>query len=297
MSSELPNLPLCISPPPKEATDCLPLKGPPSVVEAIILMRKERLAGPTMLKKGEFDKSAGEDGVEVWVTQMGPFANMNTAFIDRANGVVVLIDPYDAKGWLSALDDEGLKPSHILLTHTHRDHTTGVKKIQNSISGIEVWGHEESVSPTLLGKVVFRKVNLTDRWTHPPDTAVEWTCGAISLQVIHSPGHAPGHVTLHGHGIYHAGDLLFTARSGRVDLPGGDYVAQWKSVLYARNVLRALPPTWRLIPGHRYDWIDGTTPDWVSLEQALAHNFALNSSKLEDFDQLPFLRFDDDLAA
>ena len=99
------------------------------------------------------------------------------------------------------------------------------------------------------------------------------------------------------HGIYHAGDLLFTARSGRVDLPGGDYVAQWKSVLYARNVLRALPPTWRLIPGHRYDWIDGTTPDWVSLEQALAHNFALNSSKLEDFDQLPFLRFDDDLAA
>lgn len=260
-------------------------------------MRKERLAAPTMLGKGEFDKSVGEDGVEVWVTQMGPFANMNSAFIDRANGIVVLIDPFDAKGWLSALDDEGLKPSHILLTHTHRDHTTGVKKIQNSIPEIEVWGHEESVSPSLFGKVVFRKVNLTDRWNHPPNSAVEWTGGKISLQVIHSPGHAPGHVTLHGHGIYHAGDLLFTARSGRVDLPGGDPVAQWKSVLYARDILRILPPTWRLIPGHRYDWIDGTTPDWVSLEQALAHNIALNSRKLEEFDKLPFLRFDDDLAA
>lgn len=250
-----------------------------------------------MLGKGEFDRAVGEDGVEVWVTQMGPYANMNTAFIDREAGVVAIVDPFDAKGWLSALADEGLKPTHILLTHTHRDHTTGVGKIQRAIPEIEVWGHEESVSPNLLGMVFFRKVNLTHRWNHPPDTAVEWSCGAISLQVIHSPGHAPGHVTLHGHGVYHAGDLLFTARSGRVDLPGGAPLALWESVLFARTILRALPLDWRLIPGHRYDWIDGTTPDWVSIEQALAHNYALNARELEEFDRLPFLRFDDDLAA
>ena len=250
-----------------------------------------------MLGKGEFDRAVGEDGVEVWVTQMGPYANMNTAFIDRQSGVVAIVDPFDAKGWLSALADEGLKPTHILLTHTHRDHTTGVGKIQRAIPEIEVWGHDESVSPNLLGMVFFRKVNLTHRWNHPPDTAVEWSCGAISLQVIHSPGHAPGHVTLHGHGVYHAGDLLFTARSGRVDLPGGAPLALWESVLFARTILRSLPLDWRLIPGHRYDWIDGTTPDWVSIEQALAHNYALNARELEEFDRLPFLRFDDDLAA
>jgi len=38
-----------------------------------------------------------------------------------------------------------------------------------------------------------------------------------------------------------------------------------------------LPGDWRLIPGHRYEWVDGATPDWVSREQALAHNFSLNS--------------------
>ena len=32
-----------------------------------------------------------------------------------------------------------------------------------------------------------------------------------------------------------------------------------------------------MIPGHRYDWIDGTTPDWVSVKEALEHNYALNS--------------------
>ena len=98
--------------------------------------------------------------------------------------------------------------------------------------------------------------------------------------MTHSPGHAPGHVTIHGHGVYHAGDLLFTAHSGRVDLPGSDPAAQWDSVLYARDLLRNLPKNWRLIPGHRYDWIDGTTPDWVSIEDALEYNYSLNSPVL-----------------
>jgi hypothetical protein len=52
-----------------------------------------------------------------------------------------------------------------------------------------------------------------------------------------------------------------------------------------------------MVPGHNYQWIDGTTPNWVTVAEALAHNHALNSPTLEDFDSLDFLRFDDDLAA
>jgi hypothetical protein len=68
-------------------------------------------------------------------------------------------------------------------------------------------------------------------------------------------------------------------------------------VLYARGLLQGLPGDWRLIPGHRYEWIDGSTPDWVSLEQALAHNFSLNSPALEAFERLPGQSFDDDISA
>ena len=32
-----------------------------------------------------------------------------------------------------------------------------------------------------------------------------------------------------------------------------------------------------MIPGHRYDWIDGTTPDWVIIDEVLRHNYALKS--------------------
>ena len=245
------------------------------------------------LTEGEFAVSYGDDNIEVWVTQMGSWANMNTAFIDRKNGVVALVDPFDAQGWLRALADENLTPTHILLTHTHKDHTVGVKAIRKAHPEIEVWGHVESVSPSLIGRILFRRTDFTHVWDHDPDAGIVWECGDIQLMVTHSPGHSPGHVTFHGHGVYVAGDLLFTMRSGRVDLPGSDPVAQWRSLATAKSILQNLPSDWRLIPGHRYDWIDGSTPDWVTLEQALKHNISLNAPDIETFDALPFNRFDD----
>ena len=97
--------------------------------------------------------------------------------------------------------------------------------------------------------------------------------------------------------MYVAGDLLFTMRSGRVDLPGSDPAAQWRSLAMAKTVLQRLPSDWRLIPGHRYEWIDGTTPDWVTIEQALKHNQSLNAPNIDAFDALPFNRFDDELSS
>jgi glyoxylase-like metal-dependent hydrolase (beta-lactamase superfamily II) len=93
--------------------------------------------------------------------------------------------------------------------------------------------------------------------------------------VTHSPGHAPGHVTFHGHGVYHAGDLLFVRSAGRVDLPGGDPKAQQRSLVRAKEILSGLPADWRLIPGHRYDNFRGEVPDWISLGDALQHNYFL----------------------
>ncbi|MBT7322206.1 MAG: MBL fold metallo-hydrolase [Euryarchaeota archaeon] len=233
-----------------------------------------------MLGEGEFDIQIRDDGVEVWVTQMGNYMNMNTAWVNRSTGTVAITDPFDSKRWVSALKKEGLRPTHLLYTHTHRDHVEGYADMIELIPEIEVWGHSDANVSGLLAYAVFKKVDFTNEWNNGPNTTIEWSVGGISLSVTHSPGHAPGHVTIHGHGVYHAGDLLFTAHSGRVDLPGSDPGAQWDSVLYARNLLRNLPRNWRLIPGHRYDWIDGTTPDWVSIEDALENNYSLNSPVL-----------------
>ena len=66
-----------------------------------------------MLGEGEFDKRVGKDGIEVWVTMMGPYLNMNTAFIDRSSGIVAIVDPFDASEWGSALSEESLSPTHL----------------------------------------------------------------------------------------------------------------------------------------------------------------------------------------
>ena len=54
---------------------------------------------------------------EEWVTQMGAYMNMNTAFIDRENEIVVIVDPFDSVRWTDALAQEGLNPTHLLYTH------------------------------------------------------------------------------------------------------------------------------------------------------------------------------------
>ena len=235
-----------------------------------------------MLEEGEFDKTVTRNGIEVWVTQMGDYMNMNTAFIDRRNGVVAIIDPFDSVRWAEELAREGLKPTHLLYTHTHRDHVVGYSSMIKLNPEVEVWGHEDARVPELVNHVVFERVDFTRTWKNSRNTSVEWDVGSISLIVTHSPGHAPGHVTIHGHGVYHAGDLLFTNGMGRVDLPGSNPGDQWSSIRHARSILESLPEDWRLIPGHRYGWIDGTTPDWVSIGDALSYNYALNDPLLDE---------------
>ncbi|MDG1540625.1 MAG: MBL fold metallo-hydrolase [Candidatus Thalassarchaeaceae archaeon] len=235
-----------------------------------------------MLSDGEFHSAIWDDGVEVWITQMGSLMNMNTAFVDRANGVVAIIDPYDAKKWISKLEQEGLEPTHLLYTHTHRDHAAGYPGMIKRYPNLEVWGHEDARVPNLLGHIVFRNVDFTDTWRSSPGESVDWSAGSIFLTVTHSPGHAPGHVTFHGHGVYHAGDLLFVRSAGRVDLPGGDPQAQQRSLIRAKEILQGLPPDWRLIPGHRYDDFKGEVPDWINLGDALKHNYFLSNITMID---------------
>jgi glyoxylase-like metal-dependent hydrolase (beta-lactamase superfamily II) len=69
--------------------------------------------------------------------------------------------------------------------------------------------------------------------------------------------------------------LLFVRSAGRVDLPGGDPQAQQRSLIRAKEILSQLPADWRLIPGHRYDNFGGEIPDWISMGDALHHNYFL----------------------
>src|SRR6185436_2076423 len=71
----------------------------------------------------------------------------------------------------------------------------------------------------------------------------------LSLDVIFTPGHSPGHVTysVRGEDAIFSGDVLFQGSVGRVDLPGGDGLTLLRSI---QNLLETHSPETAVYPGH-----------------------------------------------
>ena len=70
--------------------------------------------------------------------------------------------------------------------------------------------------------------------------------GALTIEVLHTPGHSPGSVTLKAGDVLFTGDTLFAGDCGRCDLYGGSYQTMLKSL----KKLAALPGDYRVLPGH-----------------------------------------------
>jgi glyoxylase-like metal-dependent hydrolase (beta-lactamase superfamily II) len=85
-----------------------------------------------------------------------------------------------------------------------------------------------------------------DRWLEDGDTV---QFGHQTLEVIHCPGHTPGHVAFFhpGERLAIVGDVLFKGSIGRTDFPRGDYGALVKSI---RERLFPLGDDVVFIPGH-----------------------------------------------
>jgi glyoxylase-like metal-dependent hydrolase (beta-lactamase superfamily II) len=73
--------------------------------------------------------------------------------------------------------------------------------------------------------------------------------GRLRLQVLYTPGHAPGHVCFYlpDEGVLFDGDVLFQQGIGRTDLPGGDYALLMRSI---HEKILTLPGETRVYPGH-----------------------------------------------
>ena len=69
----------------------------------------------------------------------------------------------------------------------------------------------------------------------------------ISFDVVHVPGHSPGHLAYHAEGCLFSGDVLFAGSVGRTDLPFGDWDALLGSI---RLLLERYPPETAVYPGH-----------------------------------------------
>ena len=162
------------------------------------------------------------------------------------------IDPGDARGISSALQQNGLTLAAIILTHSHIDHIDGVAALKREHDA-PIYLHPEA--RLFYDNVAAQGAQFGLRVEEPPPPTHELAHGqmlelaGIQLEVRYVPGHAPGHVLL-----YHAaddvafvGDVVFQGSIGRTDLPGGDYQTLMRSI---REQVMTLPEDTRLYSGH-----------------------------------------------
>lgn len=150
----------------------------------------------------------------------------------------ICIDPGDDAELIGdALERHGLELQAITLTHAHLDHVGGVAALKKLRPQADVIIHEADEplylalpeQPAWIGVPRAQWAALGFDYEDPPKVDRYWTDGEIytvgelAFQVLHCPGHTPGHVVLFSEEErkVFVGDCLFAGSIGRTDLPGG----------------------------------------------------------------------------
>ena len=155
--------------------------------------------------------------------------------------VCCVIDPgYEPETILDYLDEKGLTPEAVLLTHGHFDHVGGVRTLAAEYEDCQVY---------LCSEDLIMPPNMTDGPLYYTTNYREGTCldiAGIHWQVMQTPGHTPGSVCLFAEDCLFSGDTLFDGSCGRTDLPCGDSEA----ILNSLHRLSQLEGDYRVFPGH-----------------------------------------------
>jgi len=191
---------------------------------------------------------------QVKLSKMATFCYL---VVDEASRTCALIDPaFDTDRLIALTADQGLTVTHIINTHNHSDHTAGNAAVI-AATGAKLYIHHRDAAA--LGKIFNRGFSrlMGGKGSPPPDVLLEDNdaikIGAVTLNVIHTPGHTPGGICLHTEGHLFTGDTVFVGSAGRTDLPGGS-----KRLLETSIATRicSLPGSTIIWPGHDY----GATP-------------------------------------
>jgi hydroxyacylglutathione hydrolase len=189
------------------------------------------------------------------ISTTGGIANTNAYLVaDEASGKAIIFDAPDhtVTPLIEEAKKRGWEVIGLWLTHGHFDHIADHALVTEAFPHARVLIHRLDEPKLLRPNSSFFALP----FTIPPRRADAYVddgetlqIGSLKVQVIHTPGHAPGHVMFHfldEEQTLIGGDLIIMGAVGRTDLPDSDPAALDASI---RKVMR-LPGSTRLLPGH-----------------------------------------------
>jgi hydroxyacylglutathione hydrolase len=172
------------------------------------------------------------------IVPVTPFEQNCTILFDTDTKAGVVVDPGgDVDRILEAIRGNAIEVGQIWITHGHLDHAGGAMELKEAL-GVDIIGPHQADAKMLANLEVQAERfgvagtmrNCTpDRFLAEGDTV---SFGDHVFEVLHCPGHAPGHVVFFNRAarFAHVGDVLFRGSVGRTDLPGGDHAALIRSI-------------------------------------------------------------------
>jgi len=168
---------------------------------------------------------------------------------DRTNHAAIVDPGSEGDRLVETIDRSGAQLQAIWITHAHVDHVGAVASVKRK------WDVPIYLHPLdrRLYEAASRQAQVYGvPFEEPPPPDKEFAdgqqlkIGSAEMTVMHAPGHAPGHVVIHGNGIALVGDCLFAGSIGRTDLPFSN-PPQLAATLQR---ISALAPETVVYPGH-----------------------------------------------
>lgn len=188
--------------------------------------------------------------MRVQTLTVGPFQENCYLLVDEQSNSAAVIDPgSEPERVIEAIEKSGATLEAIWVTHAHVDHVGAIAPVKKRWN-VPVYLHPKDRRLYDAAGTQARLYGI--QFDEPPAPDEEFSegqtlrLGNAKLSVMHVPGHAPGHVVLHGDGIALVGDCLFAGSIGRTDLP----FSSPSDLSQSLERIAALPPETVVYPGH-----------------------------------------------